>query len=174
YCVSPYYVTYYAAAFCLTLNLLRREVVDIQGHLPVFWRLLLGHHGIWIQHGGVGRNGAHFWGKEGRPHVPRPVGGGECGKVLWHGRHAEGLVEDAAALVPVTEWVPARAAQCTVRPPSLMLCVMRPSSLWTSQRTRRIWELAGSQPDRESNMLIWLYRGRDVIQCRAVTQPHVK
>ncbi len=64
-------------------------------------------------------HGAHLWGQDGGSHIPRPVGAGECGKVFGQGWHAEGLVEDAAALVPVTEWVPAWGAQQGERDASL-------------------------------------------------------
>uniref|UniRef100_A0A4W6ELD2 Uncharacterized protein n=1 Tax=Lates calcarifer TaxID=8187 RepID=A0A4W6ELD2_LATCA len=76
-------------------QLLRREVVDIQGHLPA-GTSLLGHHGSGVHHGGMGDHA-----------------------VLRHGGHAEGLVEDAAALVPVTEWVPAWGAEQGERDMSL-------------------------------------------------------
>uniref|UniRef100_A0AAQ5ZKX6 Uncharacterized protein n=1 Tax=Amphiprion ocellaris TaxID=80972 RepID=A0AAQ5ZKX6_AMPOC len=72
---------------------------------------LLGHHGIGVHHGSVGHHGSNFWGQDGGPQVPRPVGAGECGEVLGQSRHTEGLVKDAAALVPVTEWVPAGGAE---------------------------------------------------------------
>uniref|UniRef100_A0A8D2ZE50 Uncharacterized protein n=1 Tax=Scophthalmus maximus TaxID=52904 RepID=A0A8D2ZE50_SCOMX len=108
-------------------QLLGREVVDIQGHLPVVLGLLdlrhagaqlagqgvglLGHHGARVHHGGVGHHAAHVRGQHGGPQVSRPMGAWECGKVLWQGRQAEGLVEQAAVLVPVAEWVPARGAK---------------------------------------------------------------
>uniref|UniRef100_A0A665U994 Uncharacterized protein n=1 Tax=Echeneis naucrates TaxID=173247 RepID=A0A665U994_ECHNA len=68
------------------------------------------HHGPRVHHGVVRHHGAHVRGQEGGPQVPWPVGAGECRDVLRQGRHAEDLVEDAAALVPVTEWVPAWGA----------------------------------------------------------------
>uniref|UniRef100_A0A3Q0RZ89 Uncharacterized protein n=1 Tax=Amphilophus citrinellus TaxID=61819 RepID=A0A3Q0RZ89_AMPCI len=51
------------------------------------------------------------WMHERGPQVARPVSAGECGDILGQGGHAEGLVKDTAALVPITEWVPARAAE---------------------------------------------------------------
>lgn len=79
----------------------------------------LGHHGTVGHRGAVGHHEAHVRGQDGGPQVPRPVGAGECGKVLRHGRHAERLVEDAAVLVPVPEWVPARGAEKGERNTSL-------------------------------------------------------
>lgn len=123
------------AVFGLHHQLLGREVVDIQRHLPVVLGLLdlrhatahlagqgaslLGGHGPWIHHGGVGHHEAHVRGQDGRPQVPRPVGAGERGEILVQGRHAERLVEDPAVLVPVAEWVPTGGAEQGERNPSL-------------------------------------------------------
>lgn len=108
-------------------QLLRREVVDVQGHLPRVLRLLdlrhaaahlagqgvrlLGHHGPRVHHGAVGHHQAHVWGQDGGPHVARPVGAGVRGEVPGHGRHAEALVEDPAVRLPVAERVPAGGPQ---------------------------------------------------------------
>uniref|UniRef100_A0A672FWC6 Uncharacterized protein n=1 Tax=Salarias fasciatus TaxID=181472 RepID=A0A672FWC6_SALFA len=116
-------------------QLLGREVVDVQANLPVFLGLLdLGHaaahlagqssglvchHVSRVHHGSVRHHGRHVGGQDGGPQVPRPVGAGECGKLLGQGGHAEGLVEDAAALVPVAEWIPAGGPQQGERNTSL-------------------------------------------------------
>uniref|UniRef100_A0A8C9XN76 Uncharacterized protein n=1 Tax=Sander lucioperca TaxID=283035 RepID=A0A8C9XN76_SANLU len=71
----------------------------------------VGHHGAHLAHK------AHVRCHHGGPHVPRPVSAGECGEVLGLGWHAEGLVKDA--MVPVTEWVPARGAEQGERNTSL-------------------------------------------------------
>uniref|UniRef100_A0A667ZCA3 Uncharacterized protein n=1 Tax=Myripristis murdjan TaxID=586833 RepID=A0A667ZCA3_9TELE len=88
----PFYVAH--TVLGLHHQLLRGEVVDIQGDLPVVWGLLLGHDGRVGHHGGVG-------------------------EVLRQGGHAERLVEDAAPLVPLTERVPARGAEQGERDASL-------------------------------------------------------
>lgn len=108
--------------FGLDHQLLRREMVDVEGHLPAvlclldLWHAtahlagqgtgLLVHDRCRVHHGGHHR--AHVWSQDWGPNVPRPVGGGEWGKVLRQGRHSEGLVKDSA--VPVTERVPAGSA----------------------------------------------------------------
>uniref|UniRef100_A0A8C5HCF7 Uncharacterized protein n=1 Tax=Gouania willdenowi TaxID=441366 RepID=A0A8C5HCF7_GOUWI len=87
------------SVLCLHYQLFRGEVVHIQAHLPA----VLGLQGssLLCQH--VSRDG--------RPHVPRPVCAGEGDKVLRQRRHAEGLVKDAAVLVPVPKGVPAWCPQ---------------------------------------------------------------
>lgn len=80
---------------------------------------MLGHHVARVHHWGVRHHGTHVRGQDGGPQVPWPVGAGECSKVLRQGWHAEGLVEDAAALVPVAEWVPAWGAEQGERNTSL-------------------------------------------------------
>uniref|UniRef100_A0A3Q2PSF6 Uncharacterized protein n=1 Tax=Fundulus heteroclitus TaxID=8078 RepID=A0A3Q2PSF6_FUNHE len=84
---------------------------DIQGDLPVVRCLLdLRHPAAHLPGHGPGLLGHHMAGvvhHVGWPHVPRPVGGGECGEVLKHRREAKCLVKDAAGVVQVSEWVPA-------------------------------------------------------------------
>lgn len=118
------------AVFGLHHQLLRGEVVDIQGHLPAVLGLLDLRHarahlagqgtslmgpqqGGRVHHGGVGHHGAHgahVRRHHGVPQVPWPVGAWECGEILVQRWHAEGLIEDAA-LLPVAERVPARGAE---------------------------------------------------------------
>uniref|UniRef100_A0A3B5ARL8 Uncharacterized protein n=1 Tax=Stegastes partitus TaxID=144197 RepID=A0A3B5ARL8_9TELE len=116
----PFYdIDFHHTVLGLHHQLLGREVVDIQAHLPVVLSLLMGHHGVGVHHGSGVHHGCHFRGQDGGPQVPRPVGAGECAEVLGQSRHTEGLVEDAAALLPVTEWVPAGGAEQSERNTSL-------------------------------------------------------
>uniref|UniRef100_A0A8C4FGT6 Uncharacterized protein n=1 Tax=Dicentrarchus labrax TaxID=13489 RepID=A0A8C4FGT6_DICLA len=101
--------------FCLFVHDLHHTVLGLHHQLLS----LLGHQGAWVHHGGVGHHDAHVRSQDGGPQVARPVGAGECGKLLGHGRHSKGLVEDAAVLVPVTEWIPARGAEQGERNTSL-------------------------------------------------------
>lgn len=112
---------FHHSVFGLHHQLLRWEVVHVQGHLPGFWGLLdlwhstthlagqctglLGHRGSWVHP--VGHHEACIRGQDGRPYVSWPVGAGECAEFLRQGWHTEGLVEDSAVLVPVAEWIPA-------------------------------------------------------------------
>lgn len=76
-----------------------------RGHLGHLGHL--GHHG----HMGLERGDGVGDGRQALAHISGPVGAGERGEVLVQGGHAEGLVKQTAALVPVTEGVPARGAE---------------------------------------------------------------
>uniref|UniRef100_A0A8K9XVW9 Uncharacterized protein n=1 Tax=Oncorhynchus mykiss TaxID=8022 RepID=A0A8K9XVW9_ONCMY len=79
-------------------QLLRGEVVDVQSDLPGLLGLLdLRHARAELAGEGYESTG--------------PVGAGEGGELLREGRHAEGLVKEPAALVTVTEGVPAGGAE---------------------------------------------------------------
>uniref|UniRef100_A0A8C3ZL69 Uncharacterized protein n=1 Tax=Denticeps clupeoides TaxID=299321 RepID=A0A8C3ZL69_9TELE len=102
-------------------QLLRGEVVDVQADLPGVLGLLdLGHAAAELpgQGPGVGRVLGHHQragqvgdGGQAVADVAGPVAAGEGRHLLGEGGHAEGLVEDPAALVPVPERVPAGGAQ---------------------------------------------------------------
>uniref|UniRef100_A0A3P8YXG8 Uncharacterized protein n=1 Tax=Esox lucius TaxID=8010 RepID=A0A3P8YXG8_ESOLU len=102
---------------------LRGEVFDVQGDLPRLLGLFdlrhagaellgegagvsccpgLGHQGALGHHGGQEPGNGHV-----RAQVAGPVGAGKGGELLCEGGHAEGLVEEPVALVPVAEGVPA-------------------------------------------------------------------
>uniref|UniRef100_A0A3B1JE33 Uncharacterized protein n=1 Tax=Astyanax mexicanus TaxID=7994 RepID=A0A3B1JE33_ASTMX len=107
--ISPTYDLHHTV-LGLDGELLWGEVVDVQADLPALWGLLDLRHArakLARQGAGVGRGvSSHGWAE-----VPGPVAAGKEWQLLWESWHAEGLVKQPAALVPVPEGVPGGAAQ---------------------------------------------------------------
>uniref|UniRef100_A0A8C6NUA3 Uncharacterized protein n=1 Tax=Nothobranchius furzeri TaxID=105023 RepID=A0A8C6NUA3_NOTFU len=79
-----------------TILHLHHQLLSLLGQHLSRVHVAVGHHDVSAQDGG--------------PQVAGPAGAGERGKVLQQGRHAEDLVKDPAAVVPVPERIPAGSA----------------------------------------------------------------
>uniref|UniRef100_A0A3B4DMZ3 Uncharacterized protein n=1 Tax=Pygocentrus nattereri TaxID=42514 RepID=A0A3B4DMZ3_PYGNA len=105
----------------LDRELLRGKMVHIQADLPAIRRLLdlrhacaeLAGHGAGRKlagHGGTLHQRGHL-SRHGWADVAGPVAAGEEGQLLREGGHAECLVKQPAALMPVTERIPGWSTQ---------------------------------------------------------------
>lgn len=142
-------------------------MVDVQADLPAVLGLLdLGHAGAHLSGEGTGVCGrcwghhrhlghhrgwhVHSAGGQALTDVAGPVCAGEEAEVLGQGGHAEGLVEQAAALVPVAERVPAWGAEEGERNAPLHVCrlllwLFAEGRSWRKNFSRKV--LAATQSD---------------------------